>query len=309
MDEERLIRDAALVEDAVAAMQNRRDVVRAAGGVVYRHRDDGRIEFVLVHRPAYDDWTLPKGKLLKNERLEHGALREVHEETGMVCHIARSLGTIAYVDRRGRDKVVWYWLMRAVEGEFLARAEIDEVAWLPYAQARNKLSYTHDRVLMDRVRSHAPEAVKVFLVRHAEAGSRGDWQGDDLLRPLSKKGWRQAEKIVALLHGEPIEKILSSPAVRCRQTVEPLAAERHITIEDEPVLLEGTPWQDVRDVIRFAREPTVLCSHGDIVEALVEHLVLRGVVRDRAARYEKGSTWALKVQDSDIVAATYTPAP
>jgi len=310
MDEEqRLIREASLVEDAVAAMQNAKSVVRAAGGVVYRHGADGHLEFILVHRPAYDDWTLPKGKLLKNERLEHGALREVHEETGLDCHIARSLGTIAYVDRRGRDKVVWYWLMRAVAGEFVSTAEIDEVLWLPYAKARNKLSYQHDRDVMDRVRTQAPAATRIFLVRHAEAEARGSWIGDDLQRPLDKRGYRQAEKLAAVLAHEPLERILSSPAVRCRQTVEPLAAARHIEIEDQPALLEGTPWQDVHDLIRFAREPCVMCTHGDIVAALVEHLMLRGVVRERTARYEKGSMWTLKVQGQDITGAAYTPAP
>ena len=309
MDEERLIKEASLVEDAVAAMQHPKSVVRAAGGVVYRHGAEGHLEFVVIHRPAYDDWTLPKGKLLKNEGIEHGALREVLEETGMTGYIARSLGTIAYVDRRGRDKVVWYWLMRAVDGAFTPTAEVDELLWLPFSHARNKLSYNHDRDVMGRVRAQAPEAVKVYLVRHADAGSRGSWTGDDLQRPLTKRGKRQAERISATLGGQPLDLILSSPAVRCRQTVEALAADRHIVIEDEPRLLEGTSWEEAHDLIRFCREPSVLCTHGDVVAEIIDHLVLRGVVRERTARYEKGSTWTLKVQGSEILAAAYTPAP
>jgi 8-oxo-dGTP diphosphatase len=139
----------ALVDDAAEAAITRRDVVRAAGGVVYREGTHGGMEIVLVHRPAYDDWSLPKGKLKSDERLESGALREVEEETAMQCLIARCIGTVSYVDRRGRDKTVWYWLMRVLHvGEFVPGPEIDEVRWHTIPEALEALSYDHDRDLL-----------------------------------------------------------------------------------------------------------------------------------------------------------------
>jgi len=110
----------------------------------------GTTEVVLVHRPAYDDWSLPKGKIRNSERLEAGALREVEEETGMLCLIERCLGITRYVDRRGRDKAVWYWLMRAMDGAFKPIDEVDEVRWLPVARALNQLSYDHDQDILRR---------------------------------------------------------------------------------------------------------------------------------------------------------------
>jgi len=139
-----------LVDNAVEEMLANRDVVRAAGGVVYRTDGKNGLEVVLIHRPAYDDWSLPKGKLKDGETLEGAALREVQEETGLRCLIARSLGTLDYIDRRGREKVVWYWLMRAIGGTFKPIPEVDRMKWMAFDDALPKLSYDHDRDLLLR---------------------------------------------------------------------------------------------------------------------------------------------------------------
>jgi 8-oxo-dGTP diphosphatase len=138
------------VEEAIQMSMDERDVVRAAGGVVYRYTDEAEVEIALVHRPAYDDWSLPKGKLKPGETLEAAALREVQEETGLQCMIARSLGIIEYVDRRGREKVVWYWLMRSIGGAFKPIEEVDRMSWLKVEDAARKLSYDHDQELLRR---------------------------------------------------------------------------------------------------------------------------------------------------------------
>lgn len=122
-------------------------VVRAAGGVVWRSGPGNSVEYVLVHRPAYDDWTFPKGKVNAGETEEEAALREVAEETGMRCRLMRPLGTTSYLDRKGRTKIVYYYLMKAVSGSFVPNGEVDEVRWLPIAQASGLLSYAHDRTL------------------------------------------------------------------------------------------------------------------------------------------------------------------
>jgi 8-oxo-dGTP pyrophosphatase MutT (NUDIX family) len=123
-------------------------VVRAAGGVVMRPDGDA-VEVLLVHRPRYDDWSFPKGKCDAGEPEETAALREVEEETGYRCTLGAHLGTVEYVDARGRDKVVRYWTMSVVDGEFEANEEVDDVEWLPVPSARDRLTYHHDRRVLD----------------------------------------------------------------------------------------------------------------------------------------------------------------
>ncbi len=124
--------------------------IRAAGGVVVRERD-GAAEVAVVHRPRYDDWSLPKGKLLTGEGWEAAALREVEEETGLRCELEEELESVGYLDRRGRRKLVRYWLMRPLEGEFEPNDEVDELRWLSPADAVSTLSHEHDRALAGRL--------------------------------------------------------------------------------------------------------------------------------------------------------------
>jgi 8-oxo-dGTP diphosphatase len=123
------------------------EVVRAAGGVV---EDNGRV--LLVHRPQYDDWTFPKGKAQEDESDEACALREVEEETGLRCELGDELPSTSYVDSKGRPKRVRYWRMRPVAGAFTPHDEVDELAWLPPLEAREKLSYVRDLTLLDALR-------------------------------------------------------------------------------------------------------------------------------------------------------------
>jgi 8-oxo-dGTP diphosphatase len=131
-------------------------VVRAAGGVLARPGPNGRTEVAVVHRPAYDDWSFPKGKLHPGESLEAAAIREVAEETGWDAALVRPLGTSEYTDRKGRPKVVTYWLMRPRSGSFAPTAEVDRMLWLPIPEAKDLLAYPHDRELLDTVETVQP---------------------------------------------------------------------------------------------------------------------------------------------------------
>jgi 8-oxo-dGTP diphosphatase len=122
--------------------------VQAAGGVVFRPARDHDVEVLLVHRPRYDDWTLPKGKLEPGETHEQAAVREVAEETGLRCELGRELPSTSYHDRKGRPKTVRYWAMRPLDGGFRPHGEVDEIRWLTVEAAKELLSHGHDHEVL-----------------------------------------------------------------------------------------------------------------------------------------------------------------
>lgn len=150
----------------------------------------------------------------------------------------------------------------------------------------------------------------VYVVRHAKAGDREEWKGDDRLRPLTKPGWRQADALVEILEDRPIDRILSSPYVRCRQSVEPLAKARRLPVEPSAELEEGAGGASIiRLIKRYAGQNVVLCTHGDLVEDLLGRLVDQGIISRRQASNEKGGTWVLEAKNGTVSHATYLAAP
>ncbi len=127
-------------------------MIEAAGGAVCRRREDGALEVLVVHRPRYDDWSLPKGKLDPGESAEDAARREVEEETGFRCELGAPLPSVRYLDHRGRPKRVRYWTMRPVDGRFTPNAEVDDLRWVTEEEALALLSYEHDRVVVEALR-------------------------------------------------------------------------------------------------------------------------------------------------------------
>src|SRR6185295_3579702 len=124
--------------------------VKAGGGLVVRPGESGHV-VALVHRPRYDDWSFPKGKLDRGESFEDGALREVEEEIGLRCALGAELSPTAYRDNKGRAKVVRYWLMERLDGDFVANDEVDEMRWVALDEAAELLSYDRDRDLLREV--------------------------------------------------------------------------------------------------------------------------------------------------------------
>jgi 8-oxo-dGTP diphosphatase len=149
--------------------------------------------------------------------------------------------------------------------------------------------------------------VAVFLVRHAAAGNRDEWDGDDRLRPLSKKGWKQARGIADQLEPLGVRRLVSSPYVRCVQTLEPLAEKLGIKVEEDERLAEGAGLAAL-DLIREAGEGAALCTHGDVCLHVLDHLARQGVVKG-PLQAEKGSTWVLDLQGERIISARYLPPP
>lgn len=151
----------------------------------------------------------------------------------------------------------------------------------------------------------------VYVIRHAEAGDRDRWTGPDEARPLSEGGRRQAKHLVDVLGDQPLVQLLSSPFVRCVQTLKPLAAARDLPIELRDELAEGRPWEYLEKLILEAEGvgPTAVCVHGDSFRVLMSDLFERGIARRVAHRFRKGATWVLEVRDGAIVSARHIPAP
>jgi 8-oxo-dGTP pyrophosphatase MutT (NUDIX family)/broad specificity phosphatase PhoE len=282
------------------------DVVRAAGGVILRRRD-GALETLLVHRPRYDDLAFPKGKALDGEPDEATALREVLEETGLACGLGPELVGTQYTDPAGRPKSVRYWLMRPDgEGSFEPTREIDRLAWVDVADAPEILTYGRDRAVLDDA---AGLAKPLYLVRHAKAGSRQHWRGDDELRPLTVKGGRQAAGIAAGYAERPLVAVLSSPSARCVQTVEPLARSHGLQVRTVDWLAEGAAASTTRAEALRLPGPAVLCSHGDVIPALVRGVADEGAAVDGPLAWKKGSTWVLERDAGFPSRVRYLPPP
>jgi 8-oxo-dGTP diphosphatase len=257
------------VEAAAARALTDEPEVRAAGGVVARG-EPGRVEILLVHRPKYDDWSLPKGKARPGELDEDCALREVLEETGLDCEPRFELPSTRYRDRNDREKRVRYWAMRVRDGRFEPHEEVDEIAWLAPSEARRRLSWRRDEAVVLALGHDGSRPL--LLVRHASAGERGAWDGDDRLRPLDAKGRRQAARLVDVLAGHRVERVCSSPYLRCMQTVEPLG----LPVEPREELAEGAGLAALAEVA--AEGPGAICVHGDVLEALLGEVPPKGSV-------------------------------
>jgi 8-oxo-(d)GTP phosphatase len=290
-------------------------LVRAAGGVVLRQVGDDE-DVVLVHRPAYDDWSFPKGKLEPGEEDLAAALREVEEEAGLRAQPGKDLGALRYVDGRGRPKTVRYWAMSVPpDGEPTPANEVDVAAWVPVDDALRRLTYRHDRELLARATgSDVPVSrVAMYVVRHAKAGNRGGWSEPDELRGLSKSGRLQAKRLVALFDGVPLERLFSSPFVRCIQTLDPLAEDRGLDVQLAPELEEGADVEEAEALILAAASdgPAALSTHGDVMTELIERQLARGVsLRDsQEFGFQKGSVWMLYVVDGAVESASYLPPP
>ena len=291
--------------------------VLAAGAVLWRPTARG-VEVAVVHRPKYDDWSFPKGKVDPGETLPFTAVREVAEETGQSARLGAILGDVRYTVLEGR-KLVRYWAAQAGGGDFAPSSEVDELRWLDPADAADVLSYQHDVELLTRFSDAGLPASAIALVRHAKAGSRAQWDGDDNLRPLSGSGREQVAQLTRLLQLFGADRVVTAPPVRCGDTVAPLAREVGLAPVIEPVLGETVYWDDPTAGLAYlrkhAREPgvTVACSQGGVIPDLIRNLIgdahLPDVDPDDIPA-KKGSVWLLTFDfDGEIRSADYYARP
>ncbi|WP_062210993.1 NUDIX hydrolase [Demequina oxidasica] len=227
-------------------------IVISAGALVWRVRD-GELQVLAVHRPRYDDWSWPKGKLDKGETLPQCAIREVAEETGKQVTLGQPLPSLRYPMASGKQKVVRYWAAqlsyprsRAVVArppvKPASKNEIDKMRWLSVPEARKRITFSDDlRPLEALVASYQHDRLDTrafVLVRHARAKRRKAWEGADEDRPITKAGQKRAEQLVPLIAAFGVKHVGSSPAERCVATVRPYAEAAGIPIKTYDELTE-----------------------------------------------------------------------
>jgi len=284
--------------------------VRASGGVVMRGSGPAAA-IALVHRPRYDDWTIPKGKDDPGESARQAALREVREETGLRCRIVGKAGTARYDVSTGPKKVV-YFVMRPFRFVgFEPNEEVDEVRWVSLSAAAALLTYEFDRRLLVGVDvAGATAHTSLEFIRHAAAGDRSRWKGSDDERPVTRKGQAQAEVIAAELADTGMTRIISSPYLRCVETVQPLARRIDRKVEQHEALAEGASHKAIDALLdEVAGSSTVLCSHGDVIPAALDRFSRLGVEFLSSFACQKGSTWSIGHDGSSFTDALYLPPP
>jgi len=272
------------------------DATLAAGAAIWRPTADTArdgqesedAEVLLVHRPKYDDWSLPKGKCDPGEHILLTAVREVWEETCIRPVLGPRLPTVEYISW-GRPKRVSYWSSFGGGHEAAPGNEIDAVAWLPLARTRELLAGTNDDPVVSGLRP--VETVPLIMARHASAGRKEDWPDSDATRPLDERGVADAQVLAGLMACfAPVARVISSPALRCTETVRPYAERFSGTVEVEVCLAPHgrTAYFSSRteqvDALRrllsalvAERRPVVLCLHREnLPDVLAEACAVLG---------------------------------
>ncbi len=284
--------------------------MKAGGGVLHRLNEAGKREFLLVHRPVYDDWSLPKGKLDRREGFLEAALREVREETGIQASRPIEIGSIGYETGAGNRKVVRWWLMDVVGGKFRPNHEVDEIAWLTRGKAEKRLQYRNDRNVLRRGNALAddPTSSTIYLVRHAQAGVKAQWKDKDHKRPLDRRGRKQAIDLAVELQAHPVTRIVTSDFQRCLQSAKPLANAIRVHIETDRRLRVGGSPEDVLKLVREMKgEAAVVITHGEVIGPVIGLLAANGVPLDGPMEWKKGSMWVLDATKGKIRSARYVP--
>lgn len=277
--------------------------ILAAGAVAFR---PGR-EVLLVHRPKYDDWSFPKGKLDRAEHATAAAVREVAEETGVHVRLGPPLPTQRYPVGR-RTKTVHYWTGRVVGDDdvsgYRPNQEIDGVRWVPFDDAPALLTYDRDRETLAAALRVRRKTRAIVVLRHAQARSRRTWRGDDAARTLLRTGELQADRLVPLLAAYGVTRVVTSTSTRCVQTVQPYAetagydldlrrrlSEEHATERAVTKIVEEIVEDDVG---------SVLCTHRPVLDWVYDALGL-----DRASAtqpLEPAEMLVLHVRKGAVVA-------
>jgi 8-oxo-dGTP diphosphatase len=296
-------------------MMSENKIVQAAGAVLWRYSQK-KIEIALVHRPRYDDWSLPKGKVEEKESHIACAYREVIEETGYTPVFGPEIGQASYKVEEGK-KVVRYWSARASDTPLMPidKNEIDEVLWLEVNEARKKLTLDDDRAIVDFFVEFGVDTTPMVLLRHAKALKRDDWNGDDSDRPLDNLGQLQAKRLLPQFYPYDISEIHSSDAYRCMQTVEELTRALDLNIIIGLDLSEDVYSKDKDAALEYVsslmnkNKNLLICSHNPILPKVLKKLVGKKYFKELDSKLEPAQAWVIHHRDGDVISVDWVDAP
>lgn len=288
------------------------------GALPWRIGRKGALEVLLIHRPAHDDWSIPKGKAEPGESGRECAAREVLEETGFECRLGAELPSIRYEDSKNRIKTIRYWAAAMESGSFTANDEVDAVRWLSLPAALRTLTEPRDRPAIISLGTQlqmqlgvrpVPELEKMLLlVRGAQVTKRNEEGSSDDGRMLAENGEYAARTLAALGSMFKIDRVLSAPSARCVETVAELARQESLEVERSDHLTGGSIAATLDLVAEARGTGTVLCTHEGVMAGVVEHLIRNDrTVLSKRFRVRKGSAWVVTGDDSRYHSAYYLP--
>jgi 8-oxo-dGTP diphosphatase len=264
-----------------------------------------------VHRPRYNDWSLPKGKIDENETALACAYREVFEETGIKARFTRQLGSVEYEDN-GAQKRVKYWVAQALgASDFVANEEVDQLRWLKPSDSIELATHQSDKEMIERFLEIEGPTDTLIILRHTKALERGDWDGDDSLRTLNESGLAQAQSLIEHLSPFAIDEIYTSDFTRCVQTVSLLGESRGLVVSKVPSLNEATFESDPERSISFANalkqdeRNILICSHNPVIPTMLRGILNTKLKNKDLIKLEPGDAWLVHRVKGEIVALDY----
>jgi len=291
------------------------EAISAAGAVVWRKHKDNFTEVAIIHRPKYDDWSFPKGKLEVGESLIACAHREVLEETNLQTEFGPHLGQVEYFTPDGLKKVT-YWSAKVIaEKPFRANTEVDQLKWIPITKVIEVLTNETDKEIFDKFVKVKFNSKPFILLRHAKAITRDEWQGEDDDRPLSSSGQNQAMRLLSTYQVFNIDQIHSSDAVRCYDTVKSMAKGLDIKLEVSSKLSESTYKKDKEKAFDYVSElikedkSILICSHNPILPKMLNKLTKKSEIEADEDKLSPADGWVIHRSGKEIIQIDRLDAP
>ena len=289
--------------------------IQAAGAVLWRKSDISQLEIAVIHRPRYDDWSLPKGKVESGESHISAGYREIQEETGYESTFGPEIGTDVYT-LEGAPKEVRYWAAAAtIKTGTPNPQEVDEVLWLAPKKAKEKLSNKDERAIVDFFLEFGADTFPIILLRHAKALKRTDWDGDDGDRPLEHRGQLQAKRLLPIYLPYGISEVHTSDALRCIETIDLMAR----LIETTPIFSADlseygyakdreAPLDYVQDLMDRGIS-AIICSHNPIIPKVVKKLVGKKYFKSMDRELEPAQAIVLHCRAGEVIACDWIDEP
>ena len=291
-------------------------VIQAAGAVLWRRLSEDLLQVALIHRPRYEDWSFPKGKVEAGEAEISCAHREVLEETGFDAVFGPELCKVQY--EVGEDlKTVRYWSAQAI-GEPSAvhdTEEVDQLIWVTVSDAYTKLSRKGDQEVLKNFEKFGADTTPLILLRHGKAIAREEWEGDDGDRPLAQLGQQQAKRMHAIYLPLAVSEIHSSDAVRCYETVSPMARTMSLNLVYWSELSEYAFEKDKKAAINVVNDiieseaRAIVCGHNPVIPGIVAKFIGKKNFKELDHGLLPGEAWILHHRDGEIVAIDWVQAP